>query len=87
MNRPERIVSIAIMGAGAIGSATGGMLARARHRVTLIGREPHIREISNNGLHITGIWGEHTVTDLRAVTSPPDEYQDVVYRLHNSQVV
>ena len=58
MNRPERIVSIAIMGAGAI----GGMLARAGHRVTLIGRASHIREISNNGLHITGIWGEHAVT-------------------------
>jgi 2-dehydropantoate 2-reductase len=79
MTRPERIVSIAIMGAGAIGSATGGMLARAGHRVTLVGREPHIREISNNGLHISGIWGEHTVTDLRAVTSPPDEYQDIVF--------
>ena len=79
MNRPERIANIAIMGAGAIGSATGGMLARAGHHVTLIGRAPHISEISNNGLHITGIWGEHTVTDLRAVTSPPDEYQDIVF--------
>ena len=62
MNRPEHIVSIAIMGAGAIGSATGGMLARAGHRVTLIERASHIHEISNNGLHITGIWGEHAVT-------------------------
>jgi len=79
MTRPERIVSIAIMGAGAIGSATGGMLARAGHRVTLVGREPHISEISNNGLHISGIWGDHTVTDLCAVTSPPDEYQDIVF--------
>jgi len=79
MNRPERIGSIAIMGAGAIGSAIGGMLARAGHRVTLIGRAPHISEILSNGLHISGIWGEHTVTDLRAMTSPPDEYQDVVF--------
>jgi len=79
MSAPERIANIAIMGAGAIGSATGGMLARAGHRVTLIGRAPHISEISNNGLHISGIWGEHTVTDLHAMTSPPDGYQDVVF--------
>jgi 2-dehydropantoate 2-reductase len=79
MSTPASTVSIAIMGAGAIGSAIGGMLARAGHRVTLIGRAPHIREILSNGLHITGIWGEHTVTDLHAMTSPPDEYQDVVF--------
>jgi 2-dehydropantoate 2-reductase len=71
--------SIAIMGAGAIGSVIGGMLARHGHNVTLIGRQPHIDEISKNGLHIKGIWGEHTVSNLNAVTSPPDEYQDIVF--------
>jgi len=64
--------SIAIMGAGAIGSAIGGMLARHGHNVTLIGRRPHIDEISKNGLHIKGIWGEHTVSNLSAMTSPPE---------------
>ncbi len=61
MSASERIANIAIMGAGAIGSTIGGMLARTGHRVTLIGRAPHISEILNNGLHITGIWGKHTI--------------------------
>ncbi len=71
--------NIAIMGAGAIGSVIGGMLARHGHNVTLIGRHPHMDEISKNGLHISGIWGEHTVTHLNTMTSPPDKYQDVVF--------
>lgn len=79
MKRPDQKFRIAIMGAGAIGSAVGGMLARAGHRVTLVGRDPHISEIARNGLRITGIWGEHRVDDLVATTSPPSNVQDVVF--------
>lgn len=71
--------SIAIMGAGAIGSVIGGMLARQGHKVTLIGRRPHINTIAERGLHITGIWGEHRVREIQAVASPPREYQDIVF--------
>ncbi|HIE31560.1 MAG TPA: ketopantoate reductase family protein [Methanosarcinales archaeon] len=79
MYTPESDARIAIMGAGAIGSVIGGMLARAGHEVTLVGRNPHIRSISENGLYIAGIWGEHTVTNLNAVTSPPCEDHDIVF--------
>jgi 2-dehydropantoate 2-reductase len=58
-----------IMGAGAIGSVAGGLMAKAGHAVTLLGRERHMRAIAERGLHITGIWGEHQVSGLRALTS------------------
>ncbi len=69
------------MGAGAIGSAIGGMIAKSGQgvEVTLVGRDPHIKAIRENGLCITGIWGEHIVTNLNAVTSPPHEAYDIVF--------
>jgi len=60
---------ILVMGAGALGSVVGGMMARAGHTVTLVGRAAHINAISDDGLHITGIWGDHVVRDLIAQTS------------------
>ena len=60
---------ILIMGAGAIGSVAGGLMAEAGHAVTLLGRERHIRAIAERGLRISGIWGEHHVQGLRALTS------------------
>ncbi len=70
---------IAIMGAGAIGSVIGGMLARKGHKVTLVGRKPHIEEIRKNGLHISGIWGDFPVRDINAVTELPHEHQDLIF--------
>lgn len=70
---------IALMGAGAIGSVIGGMLARQGHSVTLVGRQPHMDAIASGGLHISGIFGEYTVHSMRAVTEPPDEPQDIVF--------
>ena len=43
-----------VLGAGAIGSFFGGMLAK-KYDVTLIGREKHVNEISKNGLKVSGI--------------------------------
>ena len=40
------------MGAGAVGCYYGGMLARAGHAVTLIGREQHVQAIARNGLRL-----------------------------------
>lgn len=59
-----------VMGAGALGSAFGGMLASAGagHNVTLIGRERHMIPIREHGLRISGIWGSHIVTNIRATT-------------------
>jgi 2-dehydropantoate 2-reductase len=79
MNNLPSKSKIAIMGAGAIGSVIGGMLARKGHKVTLVGRKPHIDEIIKNGLHISGIWGDYTIRELNAVTEPPHEHQDIVF--------
>ncbi len=43
---------IAVVGAGAVGSFYGAMLARAGHRVTLIGRPAHVQATTSNGLKL-----------------------------------
>jgi 2-dehydropantoate 2-reductase len=43
-------MNIAVMGAGAVGCYYGGMLARAGHEVTLIGRAQHVDAIERDGL-------------------------------------
>ena len=42
--------SIAVMGAGAVGCYYGGMLARAGHSVSLIGRALHVEAVQREGL-------------------------------------
>ena len=49
MSRGETI-RVAVLGAGAVGCYYGGMLARAGHRVTLIGRPLHVDAIAKHGL-------------------------------------
>jgi len=46
-------MEVLVYGAGALGSLVGGLLARA-HDVTLIGRDPHMRRVRDDGLHIEG---------------------------------
>jgi 2-dehydropantoate 2-reductase len=50
MSAPFR--STAVVGAGAVGSFFGAMLARAGHAVTLIGRAPHVHAIERDGLRL-----------------------------------
>lgn len=45
-------LTIAVMGAGAVGCYYGGMLARAGHAVTLIGRPPHVQAVQQHGLRL-----------------------------------
>jgi 2-dehydropantoate 2-reductase len=52
---------IAVVGAGAIGSLVGGLLAHAGEDVTLIARKPHVEAVSRDGLFINGVLGEFTV--------------------------
>ncbi|QXL85443.1 ketopantoate reductase family protein [Comamonas sp. NLF-1-9] len=49
---PERLLSFAVMGAGAVGCYFGALLARAGHGVTLIGRDAHVRAIRGAGLRL-----------------------------------
>jgi len=45
-------LKVAVMGAGAVGSYFGGMLARAGHEVTLIARPQHVAAIQAQGLRM-----------------------------------
>ncbi len=42
----------AVLGAGAVGCYYGGMLARARREVVLIGRPRHVEAITRDGLYM-----------------------------------
>ncbi len=54
-------VKIVIMGAGAIGSLFGGLLAKNGNDVNLIGRKPHVDKINQEGLIIEEKSGEHQI--------------------------
>ncbi|MBN2100068.1 MAG: 2-dehydropantoate 2-reductase [Dehalococcoidia bacterium] len=76
-----KAMNILVMGAGAVGSAVGGFLGRGGHRVSLVGRDPHMAAIRERGLRIEGIWGEHLIRGLRVFTSVqevPREHFDLV---------
>ena len=63
------MAKIAVMGAGAVGCYYGGMLARAGHEVTLIGRPNHVDAIQRDGLLLdTQSFKEHV--RLQASTEP-----------------
>ena len=70
MTSPFR--STAVVGAGAVGSFFGAMLARAGHRVTLIGRPAHVQATLADGLRLEKAGRTETVriaarTELAAV--------------------
>jgi 2-dehydropantoate 2-reductase len=52
MSSTSPTLSVAVLGAGAVGCYYGGMLARAGHRVTLIGRPPHVQAVQAHGLRM-----------------------------------
>ncbi|MDP2366761.1 ketopantoate reductase family protein [Rhodoferax sp.] len=53
-------MTVAVMGAGAVGCYFGGMLARAGHAVTLIARPQHVQAIARDGLRLqTTTFDEH----------------------------
>ena len=62
---------VAVMGAGAVGSYFGGMLARAGARVTLIGRPAHVEAIRKNGLLLDTVTFQERVA-LNASTDAAD---------------
>ena len=62
-------VRAAVLGAGAVGCYFGGMLARAGHEVTLIGRPAHVEAFRARGLHFEGLkFDEHI--PVEASTEP-----------------
>ena len=70
--KDESSLRVAVLGAGAVGCYYGGMLARAGHAVTLIGRPVHVEAFRKAGLHFEGLTFDEQVpveasTDAAAV--------------------
>jgi 2-dehydropantoate 2-reductase len=68
---------VVVMGAGAMGSVVGGLLASAGDEVFLVGRKPHLDAIMEGGLRISGIWGDRLVLNFAglledAAEAPPE---------------
>ena len=61
---------ILIAGAGAISSILGGLLHEAGHKVTLLGRRAHLEAIGRDGLKISGLLGNRTVTGIKQALDP-----------------
>jgi 2-dehydropantoate 2-reductase len=61
-------MEIVVLGAGSLGSLVGGLCAR-EHRVTLVGRDPHIGAVRDSGLHVGG--GFDFTVHPAARTDPP----------------
>lgn len=64
-------MKIVVIGAGAMGSVYGGLLARAGSDVTLVDlRADHVAAINANGLKLDGVCGELLVRVLAVVEMP-----------------
>ncbi len=60
---------VVVLGAGGLGSVIGGYLAETGVDVTLIARPAHAEAINQDGLSITGLRGDHLVTEnIRGVS-------------------
>ena len=71
MATPPDPIRVAVLGAGAVGCYYGGMLARAGHAVTLIGRPLHVDAFAKSGLRFEGLaFDEHVA--VQAGTAPEE---------------
>jgi len=78
-------LKIAVLGAGALGCAIGGTLARAGHEVTLINRNrDHVDAINTDGLRMRTADGEVTVRTRAATSALGQGPQDLVIVLVKS---
>lgn len=55
-----------VMGAGALGSVFGGLLAEKGHGVSFVGLDDHVKAMQRQGLVIRGLWGEHEIPEVSA---------------------
>ncbi len=65
-----RIKSVAVLGAGALGSLYGAWMSRAGLDVTLVARDAHAREIETNGLQLFSPDASQISVPVRAVSDP-----------------
>jgi 2-dehydropantoate 2-reductase len=61
-------MKIIVVGAGAIGSVVGGLLAKSGEDVTLIARKPHVYAIRHKGLMLDGPFGRKVI-EVKAAES------------------
>jgi len=66
---PSQTLRVAVLGAGAVGCYFGGMLARAGHPTTLIGRRVHVDAFHASGLHFEGLAFDERIP-VEASTDP-----------------
>ncbi len=80
-----------IYGAGAIGSVFGGFLHEIGRAVSYAGRGEHFRSLSENGLRITGIWGEHIVpaedVQIPCITIPEKQFSIILLCVKSKDTV
>lgn len=74
--RPDSGKTVAVLGAGAVGSAVGALLAQGGCKTVLIGRAAHAQAINERGLKLTLAGGARYIRDnLRAVQTPQEALQ------------
>jgi 2-dehydropantoate 2-reductase len=69
---------VAVVGAGAVGCFYGGMLARAGHAVTLIGRAQHVQVFEREGLRMQTLSFDEQVTVAASTEAAAVAGADVV---------
>ena len=62
----ERAREVLVAGCGAIGSVFACMLARAGHRVVILGRQSLARPVAREGIEVVGIWGRYRSAPIAA---------------------
>ena len=70
---------VIILGAGGLGSLFGGRLAQQGADVTLVARQAHVDAINANGLRISGVKGDATITNITAISSADQAVGDFDY--------
>jgi 2-dehydropantoate 2-reductase len=77
-------MNIVVLGAGSLGSAIGGTLAKNGNKVCLIGRKNHVDAINQRGLTLVTPKGEETVSITAQTNAAGLEPADLVLVLCNS---
>lgn len=61
-------VNYLIFGTGALGSVFGGFLQKSGQNVTYVGLGEHFEKALEDGIKITGIWGDHQIKEIDGTT-------------------
>ena len=70
---------VIILGAGGLGSVFGARLAQQGADVTLVSRPAHVDAINQNGLKISGVNGDSSITNITAISSADDAQGEFDY--------